>query len=286
MPHKTIKKTAQERKPAKARETGASREQPAASREALCTDGAHDCGLPTTREAPHIRREMAAAARAILNHFRKCDPARAHYRTQSALIQMKQALDDCRQLDQARKGRGAKPCFEEDFTCFNDDRALAGMHCRTEAELKAIREHKTPAFKAMLAGDAEKACRKTALELIRESLRDRWDSGCALLRNSRWIEQRLAACDAAFFEELGDLLRQHRRNPLQRNLKAWIVRTWLPLCLWECEPDGIEAHRRFMEAASLIGLNLEGADPAKFFLQFKRAWSNVRATGMKVRTVS
>jgi hypothetical protein len=60
----------------------------------------------------------------------------------------------------------------------------------------------------------------------------------------------------------------------------------LPLCLWECEPDGHEAHRRFCEAANLAEMDFQGADPAKFFHRFITAWRNVRSKVMKIRAAS
>lgn len=229
-----------------------------------------------------VRKEMAAAARSVLNHHRKHNSSVALFFTRSALAQMSQAVTDCRQLDIFRKAQGMDPLYVDAFIVFNTAGALAGMQCRTMDEWKAINEGKTPSFKAMKKGDEGKARRKRRLEQIRETIRDGWDASFALKVHSDGISESLEAGDTIFFEELGELLRGHRLKPLQRGLTAWIVRAWLPLCLWECKPDADEAHRRFCEADALLEARIQGANSAVSFGPFFTAWKNVRSKVMKV----
>jgi hypothetical protein len=228
-----------------------------------------------------IRKEMAAIVRTVLNHYRQHRPHQAHFFASSALMQMMQAIGDCRQLDLFKAASGCEPLYLPSLE-FNTQGALAGIHCRAMAEIRAFQGSKKPRFAAIKVGDSDGAQRKTILEVIREKIRDGWDVGFVLKVNADAIQGMVDAGDAKFFEELGEVLRGHRRKPLQRGLTEWIVRAWLPLCLWECEPDGREAHWRFSEAAKLIGLDFEGADPAVFYLEFMTAWKNVRSKAMKI----
>ena len=230
-----------------------------------------------------VRKEIADAAREVLNCHRKQNPGMARFFAVSALMQMKKAVADCRQLDLARKGQGMEPLYVDLATSFNTDRALAGMHCRTMAEWKVMNKGKTPRLAAVLQGDYDRAERKRTLEMIRETIRDGWDVSFALEVNSEGISERLEAGDAKFFEELGELLRGHRCKPLRRGLMEWIVRAWLPLCLWECDKDGRDAYDRFSVAAKLLGLEVHSGDSATFFHRFITAWRNVRSKVMKVR---
>lgn len=229
------------------------------------------------------RQSFAAAARSIRSHYRQEMPDHSKLMIGSAVNQMRQAMLDCRRLDELRAHHGLPPLFVENFTVYNHSAALAGIHCRALAELKALYDGKTPAFSAMKEGDAKKAFGKRTLELIRESLRDGWPLERAMAINSDGIQRMIVENYPPFFVELGDLFRTHGRKPFQRDLSAWIVRAWLPLCLWECESDGEEAYLRFSHAAELMELNLQGADPAKFYHTFITAWRNVRSKKMKLQ---
>lgn len=226
---------------------------------------------------------MANAIRACRNHYRKTAPDHWRFFTRSALTQMYQALADCRQLDLYREQRGMERFFVEACTVFNTKEALAGMHCRALNELKSLHGGKTAAFRAMKTGDFHLAREKRLLEAIRESIRDGWSEGNALTFHAESIQKMALEGRSGFFEGLGELLRAHRREPFRRDLMGWIIRGWLPLCLWECESDGQEAFRCMAHAAELMGMSFYGADPNEFFLKhFLPAWRNVRNKRLKI----
>jgi hypothetical protein len=232
-----------------------------------------------------IRKEIAGAARAIRNHRRRHNPGTADFFTYSAILQMRQAANDCRVLDQALAARGSSARYLPSLI-FNHPAALSGIHCRTLEEYRELTDRKTPAFKAMADGCKSTAYRKRALEVIRESLRDGYGADDALRVNEGWIREMVSVGDAKFFEELGDLLRKHRQDPIERGLTEWIVRSWLTLCLWECPANSYSAYSRFKEAANLLGVQLHNLPPIekRFFKErFERAWKNVRAKTMNAR---
>jgi len=230
-----------------------------------------------------IRSEIADTARLILNHHRRHSPQLAHLLTGSALCQMRQAVSDCRRLDDARAALGKDLKYLPQLI-FNCPGAVKGIHCRSMGEYRAMTVRKTPAFQAMAVGNESIALRKRALEVIRETIRDGWEAGDALKLCSGWIREVAQKGDAAFFEELGVFLRKHRKDPIERGLTEWIVRLWLTLCLWECPADGSIAFCRFKEAARLNVFdlhNLPRLETPHFERRFTTAWKNVRAKDMK-----
>ena len=169
------------------------------------------------------------------------------------------------------------------FTEFNHPDALAGINCRAYAELKELEKRNRPFQQVDYNDDPGKFEGKFTMERFREALRDGRSVEQVLASFSASLSSLAEQEQARFFEELGDLLRKHRRTPLQRSLTGWIVRAWLPLCLWECAPDGDEAFQRFRHAVDLMQLPLLGADPDKVYHQFVEAWRNTRSKKMKLK---
>jgi hypothetical protein len=229
------------------------------------------------------RKEIAGVLRNCRRHYRKQMPDHWQFMVRSARIQMYQAVMDCQSLDDLRMGRGDPALFMEAFAVYNNSDALAGIHCRAYAELLLHSRAKTPASKASASGDEQKVNWKFALERIREALRDGRSVKYALYIQADDIHSMAETGQAGFFEDLGDLLRKHRKTPFKRSLSDWIVRVWLPLCLWECDKDGREAHRRFCNAAELLGLDFPGAADPIFYHQFVTAWRNTRSKKMKLQ---
>ena len=165
----------------------------------------------------------------------------------------------------------------EIFTEYDHPSALASLHCRALNEFSTLSKGKKPYSLTVTLGDELKFTWKFTLERMREDLRDGRSAEYTLGVHSDSILSMAENGKSGFFEELGDTLRKHRREPFTRNLSEWIVRAWLPLCLWECEPDGFDAHERFCSAAELLELDFARKDNARFLVQFVDAWRNVRS---------
>ncbi len=232
------------------------------------------------------RRRMAAALRTCRAHYRKHLPHHWRFMVRSARIQILQAVRDCRTLDALLLERSLPPVMMEAFTEYNHSGALAGIDCRAYAELAVLTQGKRPSSKVSASGEPNKFTWKFTLERVREALRDGRSVEYALDLYADTIQSMALSGQAGFFEELGDLFRKHRSTPFKRSLTDWIVRAWLPLCLWECSADGHEAHSRFCQAADLLELNFPGAEDAVFYHQFITAWRNTRSKKMnpKART--
>lgn len=226
---------------------------------------------------------MARVLGRCRNHYRQVMPEHWRFMVRSARIQMHQAVMDCRELDKLRAGHGLPPLFVDAFTEYDHADALAGIHCRAYTELRELAKGKKPFHSSNGKEDPGKFEWKFTLERFRESLRDGRSVEQVLERFSDRISSLAGQGQAGFFEDLGDLLRKHRRTPFQRSLTGWIVRAWLPLCLWECAPDGQEAFQRFRHAVELMQSPLMGADPDKFYHQFVEAWRNTRSKKMKLK---
>lgn len=229
------------------------------------------------------RKRISDALRLCRNHYRKTAPSCARLLIRSAQNQLHQALADCRQLDLCLKQKEMDPVYVENFTVFTTKEALAGIHCLLRNQYEAFRQGKTPTFQAMLKGNFEQAKGKRVLERITESFRDGFDESVALQLHAESIGEMASRGNAKFFMDLRELLRANRENPYRRGLMDWIIRAWLPLCLWECEPDGNEAYRRMNDAADLLSMPFSGNDPHMFFLKsFLPAWRNVRSKRLKI----
>jgi len=232
------------------------------------------------------RKEIAGVLRNCRTHYRKQMPDHWQFMVRSARIQMRQAVMDCQSLDDLLMERGDPALYMESFAVYNNSDALAGIHCRAYTELLPHSRAKTPASKALASGDEHKFKWKFTLERIREALRDGRSVEYVLSIQADDMHSMAENGQAGFFEDLGDILHKHRKTPFKRNLSDWIVRAWLPLCLWECDKDGREAHSRFCDAAELLGLDFPGAGDPRFYHQFVTAWRNARSKKMKLQARS
>ncbi len=230
------------------------------------------------------RNRMAETLRNCRAHYRKHLPHHYAFMVRSAQIQMHQATMDCKTLDDLLQARGLPPQMVESFTEFDHSAALAGIDCRAYAELAALSQSKKTCSKVSASSEPNRYKWKFILEKIREALRDGRSAEYTLDLHAGNIQSMAENGQAGFFEELGDLLRKHRRTPFKRSLTDWIVRAWLPLCLWECSSDGKEAHSRFCQAADLLNLNFPGIEDAGFYHQFITAWRNTRSKKMNLKT--
>jgi len=228
------------------------------------------------------RKRMAEVIWNCRSHYKKETPKYWQFMVHAARIQMNQAVMDCRELDSLREERGLPQLFMDAFAVFNNSDALAGINCRSYAEYVAVSGRKTPSSKALGLGKNE-VVRKLILERFRETLRDGRTIEYALALHEGSIQKMAEKGLGTFFEDLGHTLRKHRRTPFKRSLTDWIIRAWLPLCLWECDPNGHEAHERFCHATDLLGLNFPDVHNGKFLSQFITAWRNVRSKKMKLR---
>ena len=215
------------------------------------------------------RTSRAQALRLLHRHYKAADPQRVWHLLRLIQIHMMRCTADCRELDRLRHARGDEPLFVEAFATFDDQRVFDALHFRACEQIKAEKP----------LGDRAKRLSATVLGIVKDRMRDGCTSTEVLKAESRLIERMASEGNTAFFEALGALLNEARRRPekySKRTLSDWIVRAWLPLCLWECPINGIEAHTRITEAASLLGLEAPAMKP------FRKAWQNVRRRAMKM----
>lgn len=214
------------------------------------------------------RKRIARVLRLCRNHYRSEGPIVQRLMMTSIHHQMKRALQDCKSLDWHRVERGNPPIYVEGYTYYESKGALDALHIRALAWCNELREMKRPWLAAASKGDQQTALGKMTLEMVKESIRDLWSPDQAWEINSEQIQQRQNEKNLGFSKDFGEFLRRHSTST-HRSVSEWILRAWLPLCLWECGKDGADAHDRCVAAGDLIGL----AVPS--FTEFRNAWGNV-----------
>ncbi|MFZ4595983.1 MAG: hypothetical protein ACOYOF_17115 [Verrucomicrobiaceae bacterium] len=193
-------------------------------------------------------------------------------------IDMMQATGDCRALDSRCRKKGLEPIYVDAFASFHEKLAIDALHFRACEQIKEMSAGKKPQSKARAAGDYEQSAAKLVLHRIKERMRDGNTCAESLQHESGMIQRMATDGNTGFFVSLGSLVSEAKRKPEKysdRPLSGWILRAWLPLCLWECPADGVEAHQRIERAAEL----LDKAAPS--YPQFLTAWRNVRKRAMK-----
>jgi len=221
----------------------------------------------------NAHKEMVRALWLIRADFRA---AGSQYllRVVKAKMILNQVIRDIESLDYALERKHQTVGYLENFSCFSHQapRAMV-MHLVWKDELsvwKAVHgaAKPTPVQTALISGNDIALSAKLATHCFREALRDGFTPEEALQKTYLPFEKMQSAGHIRFFEELSEIVRKHRKKPFQRSLKDWIIRAWLPLCLWEC--DSVEALKRMEEAAGLLGIAVPNLG------QFSAQWSHAR----------
>ena len=220
------------------------------------------------------RESQAKALRILRAHYRKAAPQMAGRMILACKLEILHAIEDLSALDDALKNQGHTPRYMEDFADFHSDGALQALHFLA---LHSIKAKPSPIQKAYNESGELAARGKLILHRIREGLRDGWTADQAIARESENIASIIGAGQSSFLVDLGQIVKDWRRNPekFKRTNTDWLMKIWLPLCLWECPADGTEAEQRCRDAAEIVGL------PMISFGEFLNAWRNVRSRVMK-----
>ena len=239
------------------------------------------------RGQPRSCQDSATRALDIIRHF--CDSAKCScwpWPERVLMVSEPTILNaqlDCLKLDMARRDKGLT-FFYQSFTVFDTAEALRAILEIAFKDFLEWTKFKTPSGQAAHAGQEELAYGKSLLARLTEKLEDGESPEVVLRRYENEIMERVRAGNVQFFEDFGDRLKDHRlgrratKKPLS-DFGYWIPRLWLPLCLWECPPDGGEAHTRYAAAALLLGYS--PSDGNKFYKQFLEGWNNVRKRSKK-----
>jgi hypothetical protein len=248
---------------------GTTKEKPAPAPSAAASRAAREEWSEADLQA---RSSQAKALRILRRHYRQYMPGHVGAMVGRARLGMLQTIVDCTALDQHLADRGEAPRYMSDFATFHSEGALRGLHCLAIDSLTKARKKPTPMQSAFKNGDERTGTAKFILHRVRERLRDGWNLDQTIQLESDQITKMAREGNSAFFANLGEIMKDRVRKPksFERTTTGWILRAWLPLCLWECAPDGSEAYGRCMDAADLIGI------PMPPEIQFITAWRNVR----------
>lgn len=217
-----------------------------------------------------------ASSSQIQRALRKCAKAGfSKRRMEEARHLLEMAEGDCKRLDENDTPPGN--FFLSNFYAgLNEPQAVSRIYGFLTISIDG--RSKLALNKARKAGEAE-AYAAHYIAHMRELVRDRWPVELALTSiPAEFIQERFKAGDAHFFEMLGKELEKMRRRPERygRGIESWIVRAWMPLCLWRCDNahDAWPLLRRAALANNMHDIVRQiGTPPSKSYV---RAWSNAR----------
>ena len=219
---------------------------------------------------------MAAPSLEIKRVLARCAKAGfSQRRMEEAKYILEKAEGDCLRLDESETPPGN--FFVKNFHAgLAEDNAVRLIHGFLDVPM----DGRSRRMFARAKRDGEVAANvANFMHHLKELVRDRWPIEIALKSiPAKFVQERLTAGDAAFFEKLGRELEMMRRHPERslRGYESWIVRAWLPLWLWRFDraDEAWPLLRRAAEANGMQELaRTIGSPPSR---QFVRAWSNAR----------
>jgi hypothetical protein len=239
--------------------------------------------FPThTQEVLEARLRMSWALRDYRKHFLQTLGRGLQYRRE--ILGIRQILHgvfgDCRNLDRGLP-EGSESLYLACYPVFHDAASFNALHQVFLHRFNSDTERGRQWIEEANQEDADQ--RKKLVDahmlvnLIRGHLRDQWPVENVLSICEKQIAREASQGNEVFFIFLGKLLALHKKTPLTRSFRDWIARAWLPLGLWECPADGVEACERMTQAANLLGI----PELMPQYPQFKIAWANARASLFK-----
>lgn len=228
-----------------------------------------------------ILTDQAKNTKYLNAHFRKIAPNDAQWLSKAASMIWIDAVGTVYALYEASEENSTSSKFRLDLTHLvsvearNSLLSMARHHPIAKTKGVVREAYMTLYDEACNAGpEIVKASGKAIIHEIRESLRDFGDISRAIALNEEFIAGMAEAGNDTFFADLGEVVKDWRRYPAKykRHTTTRIIfRAWLPLRLWECAPDGMDAEARCRWAAGMLRWEIHS------FTKFLNAWRTFRS---------